>query len=323
MTRRRTRALGEGEAIRLLAERLRAQRSIGVRLGIGDDAALLEANQGILVWTVDSCLEGSHFERNLLELGDVGWKALHGATSDLAAMGARPIGALSALELPPSFSKKELDAFAKGEAEAARALACPVVGGNIARGARLGVTTTVLGVAKKPLRRDGARSGDEVWLIGVVGLAAAGLALLRSGKRAPRGAALRAIRAWQRPRALVREGLALAGRATAAIDVSDGLGGDARHIAEASGVRVVIEERALVRALSPELAVVAPLVGRPVLGLALEGGEDYALVATGLRSRRPRGARRIGRVTKGRGAVLERTEGKLVALGRGYDHLAR
>jgi thiamine-monophosphate kinase len=306
-----------------LAERLKAPSSEGVRLGIGDDAALLEANQGTLVWTVDSCLEGSHFERNLLELGDVAWKALHAATSDLAAMGARPIGALSALELPPRFSKKELDAFAKGQALAARSLACPVIGGNIARGARLGVTTTVLGVSKRPLRRDGARPGDEVWLVGDVGLAAAGLALVRSRRKSKGPDARRAILAWQRPRALVREGLLLAGRASAAIDVSDGLGGDVRHLAEASGVRIVVEERALVRALPRELLAVAPPVGRSPLRLALEGGEDYALVATGRRSRRPPGARRIGRVVKGRGAVLERADGRLVQLGRGYDHMAR
>jgi thiamine-monophosphate kinase len=323
MTRRRSRALGEGEAVRLLAERLRAPSSKDVRLGIGDDAAILEASQGILVWTVDSCLEGSHFERNLLELGDVGWKALHAAASDLAAMGARPIGALSALELPPRFSKKELDAFAKGEAAAARSLACPVVGGNIARGGRLGVTTTVLGVAKRPLRRDGARPGDEVWLMGDVGLAAAGLSLVRSKQKHGGPDVQRAIVAWQRPRALVREGLVLAGRASAAIDVSDGLGGDVRHLAEASNVRIVVEERALARALPASLRAVARLVGRSELSLALEGGEDYALVATGLRSKRPRGARRIGRVTKGRGAVFERTDGKTVTLARGYDHLGR
>ena len=321
MTRRRSRALGEGEAVRLLAERLRAPNSKDVRLGIGDDAALLEANQGILVWTVDSCLEGSHFERNLLELGDIGWKALHAAASDLAAMGARPIGALSALELPPRFSKKELDAFAEGEARAARSLACPVVGGNIARGGRLAVTTTVLGVARRPLRRDSARPGDEVWLMGDVGLAAAGLSLVRSKQKHRGPDVRRAIVAWQRPRALVREGLLLAGRASAAIDVSDGLGGDVRHLAEASNVRIVVEERALVRALPASLGAVARLVGRSELSLALEGGEDYALVATGLRSKRPRGARRIGRVTKGRGAVLERTDGKTVALAGGYDHL--
>jgi thiamine-monophosphate kinase len=323
MTRQRPRGLAEGEAIALLAERLGAPKSAGVRLGIGDDAALLEPVRGTLVWTVDSCLEGSHFERNLLELGDVAWKALHAATSDLAAMGARPLGALSALELPPRFSKKELDAFAKGQAEAARLLACPVIGGNIARGGRLGVTTTVLGVSKKPLRRDGARPGDEVWLVGDVGLAAAGLSLVRS-KLKPKGPdAQRAIGAWRRPRALVREGLSLAGRASAAIDVSDGLGGDVRHLAEASSVRIVVEERALKRALPRALGAVAPLVGRSELSLALEGGEDYALVATGLRSKRPRGARRIGRVMKGRGAVLERTDGKTVALAHGYDHLGR
>jgi thiamine-monophosphate kinase len=323
MTGRRSASLREGEAVSVLAKRLFSRKKRGVRLGIGDDAAVLASAREKLVWTVDSCLEGSHFERDLLSLGDIAWKALHAATSDLAAMGATPLAALSALELPSRFSKKELDAFARGQARAARVLGCPVVGGNIARGTRLGVTTTVLGVAKKPLRRDGARPGDEIWLLGSVGLAAAGLALARSGTEAKRGAKGSALDAWRRPRALVREGRALVGRASAAIDVSDGLGGDARHVAESSGVRMIIEERALLAALPSELEALSGLVGRSALDLALRGGEDYALVATGRHAKRPRAAQRIGRVTKGRGAVLERIDGKRVALAGGYDHLAR
>jgi thiamine-monophosphate kinase len=238
-------------------------------------------------------------------------------------MGARPVAALSALELPRGFSKRELAAFALGQARAARSLACPVAGGNIARGAKLGVTTSVLGVAKRPLRRDGARSGDELWLVGSVGLAASGLALIRAGRIPSEPAVRRALAAFRRPRALVREGSRLVGRATAAIDVSDGLGGDVRHLAEASGVCVVIEEKALLRALPRELTRLAVLVGRPALELALSGGEDYALVATGPHARRPRWARRIGRVREGRGAVFEYDDGTTRKLAGGYDHLSR
>ena len=111
-----------------------------------------------------------------------------------------------------AFRSKSSTAFARGQARAARALGCPVVGGNIARGERLGVTTSVLGVARRPLRRDGARSGDEVWLIGAVGLAAAGFALLRGAVARRDVAPERApFCAWRRPRALIREGLSLAG----------------------------------------------------------------------------------------------------------------
>jgi thiamine-monophosphate kinase len=323
MTRGGARTLREDEAIRLLAGRLGIRSGRGVRLGIGDDAALLGPVRGTLVWTVDSCLEGTHFERDLIALGHVAWKALNAAVSDLAAMGATPLGALSALELPPRFSRRELDAFARGQAAAARLLGCPIVGGNIARSEVLGVTTTVLGVAERPLRRDGARPGDEVWLAGDVGLAAAGFALLRARGGVRGRAAERAVEAWRRPRALLREGRSLVGRATAAIDVSDGLGGDVRHVAEASGVRIVLEEAALIRALPRELAEAARLAGRTPLELALSGGEDYALVATGPPAKRPRAARRIGRVTKGRGAVFERADGTMLALVRGFDHLSR
>src|SRR5262245_59195267 len=199
MTARGARGLKESDAIGLLAKRL-ASKDGAVRLGIGDDAALVAPERGVLVWTVDACLEGVHFERRLLGPADIAHKALNAAVSDLAAMGARPLGALSALELPRRFSKAELDAFARGQARAARELGCPVIGGNIARGARLGVTTTALGVARRPLRRAGARPGNELWLVGAFGLAAAGFLLLRAPGRLPKGrAARRAVLAWQRP----------------------------------------------------------------------------------------------------------------------------
>src|SRR6185503_810067 len=132
------------------------------------------------------------------------------------------------------------------------------------------------------------RSGDEVWLVGDVGLARAGLLWLSRGEvRASRRggstgrAVARCLEAWRRPRALVREGRALRGRARAAIDVSDGLSTDAAHLAAASEVRVVIEEPRLRAALCRELEKVAPLLDCDPLELALAGGEDYALLAVG------------------------------------------
>ncbi|HEY3498935.1 MAG TPA: thiamine-phosphate kinase, partial [Polyangiaceae bacterium] len=274
---------GEREAVALFRARLGSAKP-GVRLGIGDDAALLVAPRAPLVLTVDACVEGTHFLRSLIELRDVGYKAFQAAASDLAAMGARPLAALSALELPRGFSKRELDSLARGQAEAARELACPVVGGNVARAARLSITTTVIGEARRPLTRAGARAGDELWLVGELGLAALGLRLLRS-RRAPPARFRRerdvAVRAWRRPQALLSRGLGLVGRAHAAIDVSDGLAGDVLHLAEASGVRAVLYAALLERALSSELRALASFAGRTPLELALAGGEDYALVAAG------------------------------------------
>lgn len=318
------RGVSELEAIELLAARF-SSPGRSVRLGIGDDAAVLDV-AGSIAWTIDDCVEGVHFERALLSLEDVGYRSFAAAVSDLGAMGAAPLAALSALVLPRGLSRRELDALGRGQAEAARELGCPVVGGNIARGPGLAITTTAIGRVDAALTRDGAHAGDELWLVGDVGLARAGLLLLqRFGGRRPRGLGRDAfdacVSAWRRPRALVRRGRGLVGRATACLDVSDGLGGDAGHLARASGVRVVVEEAALARTLRSELVRAAESLGATALSVAVTGGEDYALLATGPKQKRPRWARRIGRVVHGSGARLERDDGKLVALESGFDHL--
>ena len=301
----------------------------GVLVGIGDDAAVLEAPRAPLVWTIDTAVESVHFERKWLAPERIGARSLHAAVSDLAAMGAKPKAALSNLVVPRSVGRRELSSLVRGQARAARELGCPIVGGNLSRGGELSITTTALGVAKRPLTRAGARAGDEVWLIGAVGLAAAGLRCLKGGvsPNRMRGRARRAltacIDAWRAPRALVAEGLALVGRARSAIDVSDGLGSDAAHVARASGVRIVLERRLLAKALLPELLQAAEVLEMDPLRFALEGGEDYAIIATGPSAKRPRTARVIGRVERGEGVMLEDPDGTRCNAESGFDHFAR
>lgn len=300
-------------AIDLLERALAQPRSKDVILGIGDDAAILSHG---LVWTIDSSVENVHFDRRWLPLEDVGARAVEAALSDLAAMGARPIAALSALTLPRGTSRRDILALGKGQARAAKRTRCPIVGGNITRGPVLSLTTTALGRTSRPLRRDGARPGDELWLVGKLGLARAGLELLRQKQKGSTAA----IRAWRRPHALLDEGQKLVGRASACIDVSDGLSGDAWHLAEESEARIVIDAASIV---DPSLRSACRALGRSPLEIALEGGEDYALLATGPARRRPKFARTIGRVERGRGVLLE-TAGKLHPLGRaGFDHLTK
>lgn len=302
------------------------RRAGGVRVGIGDDAAVLELGQRSgLVWTVDTAVEHVHFERAWLSWEDLGWRSFQAAASDVSAMGGRPLAALSSVIFPPRFAAADLEAVARGQRAAARALGCSVVGGNLSRGAELSITTTLLGHAKRPLLRSGALPGDQLWLCGDVGLAAAGLRLLQRGTRQAKSVAERgALAAFRRPRAQLRAGVALSGRAHAAIDISDGLAGDAAHIAEASKVRLVIELAALERALTPALRKLEFELGSSALSLALYGGEDYALLAAGPDRARPRGARVIGRIEPGRGVWLALSEtGRQIRAGRGFEHLSR
>jgi thiamine-monophosphate kinase len=296
----------------------RRQRTNQLEVGIGDDAAVLRLDQRS-VWTVDAQVEGVHFDRRWLSLGDIGYRSFQAAVSDVAAMGARPVAALSSLALPASLKPRELEALVRGQAEAANECRCPIIGGNLSKASELSITTTVLGRVKRPLLRSGARPGDELWLVGRVGMARAGLLALmralRSRKLKP------CIVAWRRPRALCSEGQALVGRARAAIDVSDGLAGDAQHLAKASQVRLVFEAARLEASFSPEFALAAAELGVLPIELALSGGEDYALLCSGPSARRPRFARAVGHVERGRGVWLER-DGRRKELSGSFDHFS-
>jgi thiamine-monophosphate kinase len=294
-------------------------RSQRVEVGIGDDAAVLKP-QGRLVWTVDTAVEHVHFERAWLTLADLGWRSFQAAASDVSAMAASPIAALSSVIFPASFGAAELTELARGQRAAARALGCQIVGGNLSRGRELSITTTLLGEAARPVLRSGAKPGDELWLCGDLGLAAAGLRLLQRGAAQGKGAAARrALRAFRRPRAQLAAGLLLARRAHAVIDISDGLAGDAAHLARDSGVRLLFDVRALESTLSSALRAVAALLGLSALQLALYGGEDYALLAAGPSRARPDGARVIGTVGRGRGVWLA-AGGLLTRAGAGFQH---
>jgi thiamine-monophosphate kinase len=187
----------------------------------------------------------------------------------------------------------------------------------------------VLGSVDEPRPRNAARIGDEVWLVGDVGLAAAGLLLLqRRGSRAPRGRlslpANECITAWREPRALIERGQKLGSRARALIDISDGLANEAGHLGRASRVRIVLSGPRLRNAAKPELCAVAAQLGKDPLELMLYGGEDYALLATGPSASRPRWAICVGSVKAGAGAWLERELGtKPERLRSGFDHLAQ
>lgn len=329
---RPTGGVTEFEAIAVLEAVLtRGGKAADVVVGIGDDAAVFRRPSGELVCSVDSSLEGVHFDLRWLSAELAARRAMHAAVSDLAAMGAAPLGAVVALEVPRGTPATTFEAIAKGQARAVRESGCPIVGGNITRGERLGFTTTVLGTCKSgaSVLRSGAQPGDEVWLSDPVGWAGLGLSVLQAGERSSadgRGETpaarwrTRAVRRWSTPSAKIQTGLEWASRANAMIDVSDSLASEARHLAEASRVSLVLDAGRLASVHRALFTACAGL-GRDPWSLVLGGGEEYVLLATGRAERRPRGARVIGHVMQGQGTWLERDDGR-VPLTAGFDHLS-
>ncbi|MEY5099238.1 MAG: hypothetical protein RJA36_1957 [Pseudomonadota bacterium] len=252
----------------------------GVVLGIGDDCALLQPDAGQrLAISCDMLVEGRHFFPDV-EPAALGHKALAVNLSDLAAMGAQPLGFTLALALPRA-DEAWLAGFTAGLFALADASACPLVGGDTTQGP-LNLCITVFGQVPpgRELRRSGARAGDEVWVSGTLGDARLALeALLGVQPLAPE-VLQRARARLERPTPRLALGLALRGIASAAADVSDGLGGDLGHILDSSGgLGAEIE----LDRLLPSAAVSADLRARPreqLLRCVLAGGDDYELVFT-------------------------------------------
>ena len=207
-------------------------------LGIGDDAAMVHVPVGEqLVVSTDSSVEHIHFERAWLTPREIGYRATTAALSDLAAMAASPLGILLALGLPASW----IDAAGElgdGVGDAIDAAQTLVRGGDITGASDLTIGVTVLGSTAVPLRRNGARIGDTVYVTGSLGGPGAALAAWQRGETPDAAARAR----FAHPVARIREAIWLAhGGARAAIDISDGLLADAGHLAAASGVRVQID----------------------------------------------------------------------------------
>jgi thiamine-monophosphate kinase len=253
-----------------------------VEVGVGDDAAVLRPTPGRrLVVTTDVLVEGRHFGSAFSEPEDWGWKAVAVNLSDLAAMGAAARWLLVALTVPDQASLTLLQRLYAGIGEACEAFAVALVGGDTSGGPVLSLAVTALGEADRAVTRAGARPGDRLVVSGPLGAAAAGLALLERDDQPARellgrfpGLAV----AHRRPRPELATGMRLAhAGATAMIDLSDGLAGDALHLAEASGVGIELHDAAV--PLAPGVAEAAALLGRDPAELALGGGEDYLLAA--------------------------------------------
>jgi thiamine-monophosphate kinase len=268
--------MGEFELLALLRERL---PTAGTRLvlGSGDDAAITVPG-GAVATSVDALVEGVHFRRETASLRQIGRKALSTALSDLAAMGAEAGEAYVVLGAPEGMGEAELLELGEGLAAVAAETGTAIAGGDLTRAPVLTLAVTVTGHAPRAedfVTRGGARPGDTLVVTGELGGAAAGLLLLEDPSL-PGDDALRRRQLDPTPLLAAGRALAAAG-ATAMIDVSDGLAGDANHVALASAALLAIDADAL--PIAPGGPALAAAAGRDPLELAAAGGEDYELFA--------------------------------------------
>jgi thiamine-monophosphate kinase len=303
---------------------LRDTTDADVLLGIGDDAALVRCDTALAVAT-DTLVAGTHFLSTIAP-DRLARRALAVNLSDMAAMGATPRWFTLALTLPDA-DAQWVDAFACGLHETAAVYAMTLIGGDLTRGP-LTITLGLIGSVREgaALMRSGASVGDDVYVTGHLGDAAAGLRLLET--RAARGAAENyLIDRFELPTARVAAGIYLRGLASAAIDVSDGLLADLGHVCEASRCGARIDIDAL--PLSPQLR--ATLSEEDALAVALSGGDDYELCFTAPREHAERLAnarveeigtrfRRIGQIVTGAGVECHRAGRAFTTNSKGYRH---
>jgi thiamine-monophosphate kinase len=279
----------ETEFVRWLRKQV-PSKGRGLRLGIGDDAAVVEVgpHRGVVLKS-DMCIENIHFSPRLHPPLSVGHRALTRPLSDLAAMGAVPRFALVSLALSRRTGPEWIEEFYASLLALAMKFGVTLVGGDVAM-TRAPTVIDVVVMGEVPLgaelRRSGAKPGDRIFVSGELGLAALGLRLLRlrghvrtrRGHRSRRGdpSWVSAVRAqlYPEPRCKLGRLLSAEDLASAAIDLSDGLSTDLRHLCEASGVGARVSEDLL------PLPTTLEYPHRTRLRLALNGGEDYQLLFT-------------------------------------------
>ena len=323
-------------------------------VGIGDDAAVVEPPRNrVEVLTVDAIVEGIHFDRAFVPPDAIGHRALAVNLSDLAAMGAAPRLALLSMALPEALPLADFDAIAAGFAALAVRHTVHLAGGNLTRSpGPLMIDVTVVGTVKRrqALTRGGARPGDDLYVSGTIGAAAAGLALLREraavishqssvSSQQPSVAGglttddrrlktddlrltaddLRLVTAYLRPSPRVRMGVLMSRNraARACMDLSDGLADAAHQLADASGVGVTIDAAAL--PIDPAARARFEARGMDAVAEALTGGDDYEL----LLAVRPGAHRRFAAAARHGDVPLTRvghcTDGRAVTLRRGSN----
>lgn len=309
----------------------RQQAAASVALGIGDDCALLKAPADkLLAVSLDTLVADVHFPSDA-DPEDIAQRALRVNLSDLAASGAEPLWFTLGLTLPQQ-DHQWLAGFSKGLFSAAQQFNVALVGGDTTRGP-LSITVQVHGAVSEnnALKRSGARPGDGIYVSGSLGDAAAGLKVLKQPQLQNSDASEYFLQRYHRPRPHLKEGLLLAGLASAALDISDGLLADLEHICDASGVgaNLAIESLPLSAAMQQWLegGVVEQAQAQQ---WALAGGDDYRLCFTVPQDKRSQlldlqqqhglNFYWVGDITSGTGVTCFDSGEPVVPQEKGYNH---
>ncbi|MFY9325380.1 MAG: thiamine-phosphate kinase [Candidatus Nanopelagicales bacterium] len=306
--------IGEFGLIELIQKRLVDPSFL--RVGIGDDAAILDLAKPEVVTCVDILVEDQHFKKEFSSAKDIGHRAAAANLADLVATGAQPLALLLALAAPSETEVEWLIELVDGIVEEANQLGAVLIGGDTTRSDKIIVSITAIGqLENKPTLRSGAKSSDLVIAAGRFGWAQGGLRVLQKGFKSPN----LLVQAHQRPLIDYQAALTAANQLNSMIDVSDGLAQDALHIAKASGVQIDLKSQNLI---PDELLIEAAMaIGDDPLDWVLTGGDDHAFLATIAPDKAiPVGFRIIGEVFRGEAKIT--LDGKEL-LGRlGHDHFA-
>ena len=287
--------------------------------GIGDDASAVRSGNGYQLVTTDVLIENVHFRLKDFSPGELALKSLAVNLSDIAAMGGEPLYFYLGLGFPDRKPLADLKRFFAGLQKGCRRWKVELAGGDYSRSRQMFISITLVGNAKRPVFRHGARTGDWIGLTGPVGESALGLRLLLKGIRSPY---------WsQRHKTVVPEiekGMILARRVHSMIDVSDGLLIDLKRILDASGAGARIDYERI--PVSTKMRSACRRYDIDERELVLSGGEDYALLFTVSEKNEKKlrrdgiGYTRIGKVTAGRGLVVRDSGMHLNVRDAGFDH---
>lgn len=314
--------VGEKLMVRSIASMLTSS----ARLGPGDDAAAIEFGDRYLVVSTDMLWETTHFHPRM-SWWQKGWMAAAVNLSDIAAMGAQPLGLLLAMGMPSNLDESEVREMVQGAADCCNSYGTDYLGGDTKECSELVLTGTSLGIAPKNglLTRKGARPGDILMMTGTAGLASAGLLALEQEVGSEK-----ALKALFEPQPRIKEGtlISATGAATACMDASDGISTSLHELGEASGCAFEVDGSAI--PIDPEVERLTRIAGKEPLEIALHGGGDYQLLFTikkeGLDDvLRALGneAKVIGHCIEGNKNILKRGRSREELGSKGYEHFRR